>query len=124
MGLNIRGFIQAKKQQMQEKRIMLKEKRLVELNAEAERSRKESKLLKDEKKYRAQINETKQLRKERRAERLAPIKKFVGNVKEKIRDNAGSKSIATAPANNPFTTGRNPFYDDDSGVKKKNNIFG
>lgn len=118
MPLNIRKMIHNRRMKVQEKKLMLQEGRLMELKAEADKAKKVTAQLKEEKAYRDQINEAKQLRKERRAARLAPIKKFAKNVREQVGKGVGSNGL-DLNTNNPFTPARNPFSDEKPAAKAK-----
>lgn len=119
MPLDIRRMISRKKQAITEKKLKLNEGRLMELKAEADQAKRVSKQLEEEKKYRAELNNVKDLKREARAARLAPVKKYVGKIRENIKKNSGSNIDFETQGAKPFSSGSNPFYPKSSETPKQ-----
>lgn len=113
MPLKIAAMIRQRRRAVQEKKIKLNEGRLAELKAEADLAKRQKVQLEEEAKYMADLQAVKDLKKQRREARLAPIKSFAGNVRKRIRENAGTKGLDTGPRADIFSPSKNPFYDNE-----------
>lgn len=117
MPLDIMGFIRKKKEAYRNRQLALQEGKLEVLEKDAEYARKQKKLLEREKAYRDDLAATKKLKQERRAARIAPLKKFGEQVRKTMKENAASGSkLEFGASSGPFNPGgENPF----SSTKKK-----
>lgn len=122
--MGIMEMIEQRRRKVSENRAMLHERRLTRLSERAEVARADSLRLEQEKKLRADIQKKKNLRRDVRNQRLAPVKSAVGSIRKFVEKQAGqSKNAIQFGAGPVFSnSGASPFGSENVIKKGKANL--